>query len=558
MKTLVKLDVQANLNEPLDGDTAELVVAEFGHRVRRVSEADVEIGIGGEADDEGSLVPRAPVVTVMGHVDHGKTSLLDALRETDMAAKEAGGITQHIGAHRIQLSDGQQITFLDTPGHEAFTSMRARGTSVTDIVVLVVAADDGVQPQTVEAIRHAKAAEVPIIVAINKMDKPEAEPDRVRNELLQHEIIVEKMSGDVLDVEVSATAKTNLDKLKEAILLQAELLELKANPDRAAKGAIIEAKLERGHGSVATVLVESGTLRVGDVFIAGPVWGRVRALIDERGNNLKTVGPSMPTEVLGLQETPSAGDDFAVVEDEARAREIAEYRKRKERNSIAGLTERGTLEEIFEQIEAGQVKELPILIKGDVQGSVEAIVGALGGLTTNEVKVQVLHSAVGGITESDITLARASRGIVIGFNVRANPQARELAKRDSVEIRYYSIIYNVIDEIKALLGGLLSPERRESTIGHAEIREVFAVSRAGKVAGCMVTDGIVRRGAKVRLLRDNVVIYEGGLKTLKRFKDEVREVQNGLECGMFLENYDDIKAGDSIECYEVEEVARTL
>ena len=558
VKTLMKLDVMATINEVLDGDTAELVVAEFGHRVRRVSEADVEIGIGGEPDDAGSLVARAPVVTVMGHVDHGKTSLLDAMRETDVAGGEAGGITQHIGAHQIELSDGHHITFLDTPGHEAFTAMRARGAHVTDIVVLVVAADDGVQPQTVEAIHHAKAAGAPIIVAINKMDKADANSDRVRNELLQHEVVVEKMSGEILDVEVSATEKTNLDKLEEAILLQSEVLELQANPDRAAQGTIIEAKLERGRGSVATVLVQRGTLNVGDVFIAGSEWGRVRALIDERGRNIEHAGPSTPTEVLGLQETPSAGDDFAVVGDEAQAREIAEYRQRKGRDSRAAQTARGSLEQMFNQIEAGEATALPILVKADVQGSVEAIVGALESLSTDEVKVQVLHAAVGGITESDVTLARASGGLVIGFNVRANPQAREMAKRDDVDIRYYSIIYDVIDQIKGLLGGLLSPERRETTLGHAEIREVFSVSRAGKVAGCMVTDGMVRRGARIRLLRDDVVIYDGGLKTLKRFKDEVREVQHGYECGMALENYDDIKAGDGVECYDIEEVARTL
>ncbi len=558
VKTLMKLDIMAAINEVIDGDTAELVVAEFGHRVRRVSEADVEIGIGGEPDDEGSLVARAPVVTIMGHVDHGKTSLLDALRETDVAGGEAGGITQHIGAHQVELSDGHRITFIDTPGHEAFTAMRARGAKVTDIVVLVVAADDGVQPQTVEAINHAKAAGVPIIVAINKMDKADADPDRVRNELLQHEIVVEKMSGDILDVELSATAKTNLDKLEEAILLQSEVLELRANPGRAAQGTIIEAKLERGRGSVATVLVQRGTLNVGDVFIAGSEWGRVRALIDERGHNIEHAGPSTPTEVLGLQETPLAGDDFSVVGDEARAREIAEYRQRKERDSRAALTARGSLEQMFSQIEAGEASELPILVKGDVQGSVEAIIGALEGLSTDEVKVRILHAAVGGITESDVTLARASDGLVIGFNVRANPQAREMAKRDDMDIRYYSIIYDVIDQIKGLLGGLLSPDRKETTLGRAEIREVFSVSRAGKVAGCMVADGVVRRGARIRLLRDDVVVYEGGLKTLKRFKDEVREVQHGYECGMSLENYDDIKVGDGIECYEVEEVARTL
>jgi len=558
VKTLMKLDVKATVNEVLDGDTAELVVTEFGHRVRRVSESDVEIGIGGKPDEAESLVTRAAVVTVMGHVDHGKTSLLDALRKTDVARGEAGGITQHIGAHQIVSSNGQRITFLDTPGHEAFTAMRARGAHVTDIVVLVVAADDGVQPQTIEAIHHSKAAGVPIIVAINKIDKVGSTPDRVRNELLQHEIVVEKLSGDILDVEVSATENTNLDKLEEALLLQAELLELKANPDRAAQGTIIEAKLERGRGTVATVLVQSGTLNIGDIFIAGSEWGKVRALIDERGKNVKSAGPSTPIEVLGLQEVPSAGDDFAVVEDEARAREIGEYRTRLSRDSRAALSARGTLEEMFSRLESGEAIELPILVKGDVQGSVEAIIGSLEGLSTEEVKVQILHAAVGGITESDVTLAHASGGIIIGFNVRANSQAREMANRDNVDIRYYSIIYNVIDEIKAILGGLLSPERRETILGHSEIREVFSVSRAGKIAGCMVTDGLVRRGANIRLLRDDFVVYDGALKTLKRFKEDVRDVQHGFECGMALENYDDLKVGDSIECYEVEEVARTL
>jgi translation initiation factor IF-2 len=558
VKALMKLDIMATINETIDADTAELVVNEFGHKVKRVSEADVEIGIEGIEDKTEDMKPRAPVVTVMGHVDHGKTSLLDALRETDVAAGEAGGITQHIGAYRVSLSDGQQITFLDTPGHEAFTNMRARGAQATDIVVLVVAADDGVQPQTIEAIRHAQAAEVPMIIAINKMDKPGVDPNRVRNELLQHEVVVESMGGEVQDVEVSATQKMNLDKLEEAILLQAEILELQANPDRMAYGTIVEARQERGRGSVATVLVQRGSLNVGDIFIAGAEWGRVRALMDDHGNSVESAGPSMPVEVLGFQGTPSAGDDFAVVEDEARAREITEYRERMERDKRSAAGARGTLEQMFTQIKEGTASELPVVVKADAQGSVEAIAASFDKLATDEVKVQMLHSAVGGITESDVTLARASGGLIIGFNVRANPQARELAKRDGIDIRYYSIIYNALDDIKAMLSGMLAPELREKFLGNAEIREVFNITKAGKVAGCFITDGVIKRGAGVRLLRDDVVIHEGKLKTLKRFKDEVREVQHGYECGMAFENYEDIKVGDVIEAFEVEEVAREL
>ncbi len=558
VKALMKLEIVATINQTIDADTAELVVAEFGHKIKRVSEADVESGIGGGEDRPEDLQPRAPVVTVMGHVDHGKTSLLDALRETDVAAGEAGGITQHIGAYRVELSGGQTITFLDTPGHEAFTNMRARGAQATDIVVLVVAADDGVQPQTVEAIRHAKAAGVPMIVAINKIDKPDAQPEGVRNELLQHEVVVESMSGEVLDIEVSATQKTNLNKLEEAILLQAELLELKANPDRSAQGVVVEARQERGRGSVATVLIQRGTLNVGDVFIAGAEWGRVRSLMDDHGEVLESAGPSIPVQVLGFQGTPAAGDDFAVIEDEGKAREITEYRQRIDRDKRSAATARGTLEEMFAQIQEGVASELPVVIKGDAQGSVEAIAGAFDKLSTDEVKVQLLHGAVGGITESDVTLARASGGVIIGFNVRANPQARDLAKRDAVDIRYYSIIYDAIDDIKALLSGMLAPELREKFLGNAEIREVFNITKAGKIAGCYVTEGVVRRGARVRLLRDNVVIHEGSLKTLKRFKDEVREVQNSYECGMAFENYEDIKVGDVIECFDIEEISRSL
>jgi translation initiation factor IF-2 len=558
VKSLMRMGVMATVNQVIDADTAELVVSEFGHRLRRVAESDVEIGMRGEADTDEMLESRAPVVTVMGHVDHGKTSLLDALRQTDVAAGEAGGITQHIGAYRVTLKSGKQIAFIDTPGHQAFTAMRARGANATDIVVLVVAADDGIMEQTVEAIRHAKAAEVPIIVAINKIDKPDAKPDRVRQELLQHELVVEELGGEVLDVEVSALKKTNLDKLEEAILLQAELLDLKANPNRPAEGVVLEAQIERGRGAIATVLIQRGTAKVGDIFVSGSVWGRVRALVDDHGKNLREAGPSSPIEVLGLNAAPLAGDDFVVVESESRAREIAEYRERLHREKAAAAAGRGTLEDMFSQITAGTAKELPIVIKGDVQGSVEAISSSLNKLSTDEVAMRVLHSGVGGINESDVILAKATGAVIVGFNVRANPAARDLARRDGVEIRYYAIIYDVIDDMKAALSGMLSPTLRERFLGNAAIREVFNITRVGKVAGCMVTDGVVRRGAKVRLLRDNVVIHEGSLKTLKRFKDEVREVRDGYECGMAFENYENVAIGDVIECFEVEEVARAL
>jgi translation initiation factor IF-2 len=558
IKALMKMGVMATINQVIDADTAELVVGEFGHRLKRVAESDIEIGLGGEADAEEKLESRPPVVTVMGHVDHGKTSLLDALRGTDVAGGEAGGITQHIGAYQVRLKSGQRITFIDTPGHQAFTAMRARGATITDIVVLVVAADDGIKEQTVEALRHAKAAKVPIIVAINKMDKPDAKPERVRQELLQHEIVVERMGGDVLDVEVSALKKTGLDKLEEAILLQSEILDLKANPNRPAEGSVIEAKLERGRGSVATVLIKRGTLRMGDIFVAGSEWGRVRALIDDRGNTIEAAGPAMPVEVLGLNGTPLAGDDFVVAENEAKARDIAAYRQRRRREQQAAAGARGTLEQMFSQIAAGVAKELAVVVKSDVQGSLEAITGSLEKISTKEVAIRVLHAAVGGINESDVILAKASNAVIIGFNVRANPQARDLARRDNVEIRYYSIIYNVIDDMKGALSGLLTPSLRERFLGNAAIREVFTISKVGKVAGCMVTEGSVKRGAKVRLLRDNVVIHEGSLKTLKRFKDEVREVREGFECGMAFENYQDLQVGDTIECFEMEEVARAL
>jgi translation initiation factor IF-2 len=558
VKQLMRMGVMATVNQAIDADTAELIVGEFGHRFRRVAESDVEIGMRGEADTEEELQPRAPVVTVMGHVDHGKTSLLDALRATDVAAGEAGGITQHIGAYRVTLKGGKQIAFIDTPGHQAFTAMRARGANATDIVVLVVAADDGIMEQTVEAIRHAKAAEVPIIVAINKIDRPDSRPDRVRQELLQHELVVEELGGEVLDVEVSALKKTNLDKLEEAILLQAELLDLKANPNRPAEGVVLEAQLERGRGAIATVLIQRGTAKIGDIFVSGGVWGRVRALVNDRGENLREAGPSTPVEVLGLNGTPMAGDDFVVVESESRAREIAEYRDRVRRDKATAASSRGTLEDMFSQITAGTTKELPIVIKADAQGSVEAITGSLDKLSTGEVAIRTLHSGVGGINESDVILAKATGAVIIGFNVRANPAARDLARRDGVEIRYYAIIYDVIDDMRAALSGMLAPTLRERFLGNAAIREVFNITRVGKVAGCMVTEGTVRRGAKVRLLRDNVVIHEGSLKTLKRFKDEVREVRDGYECGMAFENYENIAVGDVIECFEVEEVARAL
>jgi translation initiation factor IF-2 len=560
IKTLMGMGVMATINQAIDADTAEIVVQEMGHRPKRVAEGDVETGLTDSADAEDSLQPRPPVVTIMGHVDHGKTSLLDALRATDVAAHEAGGITQHIGAYQVTLPSSQKITFLDTPGHEAFTAMRARGAKVTDIVVLVVAGDDGVMPQTKEAIAHAKAAKVPIIVAINKMDKAGADANRVRTELLQDEIQVEQLGGEVQSIEVSATKRMNLDKLEEAILLQSEVLELAANPNRAADGVVVEAKLEPGRGSVATVLVQRGTLRVGDVLVAGAVWGRVRRLLDDRGNNVEAAGPAFPVEILGLDGTPQAGDEFHVVENEVRAREIAEFRVRRDRQAQLARAAggRGTLEEMMKGIREGTAKELPVLIKADVQGSAEALAGAISRLSTEKVTTRAIYSGVGGISEADLTLAKASGALIIGFNVRANAQAREIAKRDKIDIRYYSIIYKVTEDIQQLMLGLLEPTYRETFIGNAQIREVFRITKVGNVAGCMVTEGMVKRGAKVRLLRDNVVIHEGVLKTLRRFKDEVREVQNGYECGMAFENYDDIKVGDVIECFDVEEVKPSL
>jgi translation initiation factor IF-2 len=558
IKNLMKQGQMVTINTSLDADTAQLIAEEFGHTVKRVAETDVLEGLTGEVDAGETLLPRAPVVTIMGHVDHGKTSLLDALRQTDVAAGEAGGITQHIGAYQVKLPSGQKITFLDTPGHAAFTAMRARGAKVTDIVVLVVAADDGVMPQTIEAINHAKAAKVPLIVAINKIDKPDATPDRVKTELLTHEIVVESMGGETQAVEVSATKKMNLDKLEEAILLQAEVLDLKANPNRAASGAIVEAKLDKGRGPVATVLVQRGTVKVGDIVVAGAEWGRVRALVNERGEQVPNAGPSEPVEILGLSAPPDAGDEFSVVENDARAREVADFRARKKREARTRTAGRASLDQVLAAKGAGEAKILPLVVKSDVQGSVEAISAALSQLSTNEVKAQVLHAGVGGVTQSDIILARASGAPIIAFNVRATAEARDMAKRDGVEIRYYSIIYNIIDDVKAALSGLLAPTLRENFLGYAEILEVFNITKVGKVAGCRITEGKVLRGNKVRLLRDNVVIHEGTLSTLKRFKDEVKEVVVGQECGMAFENYQDIQKGDQIECFEVETIKRTL
>ncbi len=558
IKLLMQQGVMAKINDTIDADTAELIAEELGHKVNRVTDADVEDSIDTEEDTDDDKKPRPPVVTVMGHVDHGKTSLLDALRKTSIVTGEAGGITQHIGAYQVTKEDGEKVTFIDTPGHAAFTSMRARGAKVTDIVILVVAADDGVMPQTVEAISHSKAAEVPIVVAVNKIDKPEADPTRVKNELLQHEIISEDMGGDVQFVEVSALTGTGLDDLLESVLLQAELLDLKANPDRAAEGIVIESKLEKGRGAVATVLVQRGTLSVGDIFVVGEESGRVRALLDDQGESIKSALPASPVEVLGAGGSPSAGDMFNVVETEAKAREIAEYRARISREKRTASGNRTTLDQMMQQLKDTELKELPIVVKADVQGSAEAISQAVDKLGTDEVCGRVVHTAVGGITESDITLAAASNASILGFNVRANSQARNLADEQGVEIRYYNVIYDLVDDMKAAMSGMLSPDLRETMLGNAEILEIFNVSKSGKVAGCKVTDGLVRRGARVRLIRDSVVIHEGELSSLRRFKDEVKEVNAGQECGMAFENYEDLKQGDVIECYEVEEIARTL
>jgi translation initiation factor IF-2 len=559
VKSLMKMGMMVTMNQAIDADTAELVIEEFGHKAVRVSDADVEQVIDSVKDRSEDLLPRPPIVTIMGHVDHGKTSLLDALRKTNVVSGEAGGITQHIGAYQVKTANGQLITFLDTPGHAAFTSMRSRGAQVTDIVILVVAADDAVMPQTVEAIAHAKAAKVPMIVAINKIDKHEANPQKVRTDLLQHEIVVEAMSGDVQDVEVSAKTGLGLDDLLEAISLQAEVLELRANPNRAASGAVIEAKLDVGRGPVATVLVQNGTLRKGDIFVVGEQWGKVRALINDKGETVAEAGPSAAVEVLGLSGTPSAGDTLNVVETEAQAREIADYREKATKDKRAAAGAATTLEQLMAKAKADQsVAELPILIKADVQGSAEAIVQAMEKIGNEEVRVRVLHSGVGAITDTDVSLAEASKAPIIGFNVRANASARQSANQKGVEIRYYSVIYDLVDDIKAAASGLLKAEVRETFIGYAKILEVFKVSNVGKVAGCLITEGVARRSAGVRLLRDNVVIHEGTLKTLKRFKDEVKEVISGQECGMAFENYEDIRQDDVIEIFEREEVQRTL
>jgi translation initiation factor IF-2 len=558
IKSLMRDGDMHKITDVIDADTAQLVAEEFGHTVRRVSEADVEEGFIGADDQAEDLQPRAPIVTIMGHVDHGKTSLLDAIRTTNVVSQEAGGITQHIGAYQVVTPAGHKVTFIDTPGHEAFTAMRQRGAQVTDIVVLVVAADDGVKPQTVEAINHAKAAGVPMIVAINKIDKPGADPQRVRTELLSQEIVVESLGGDTLEVEVSALKRTGLDKLLDAIALQAEVLELRANPDRAAEGVIVEAKLERGRGPVGTALIQRGTLHLGDLIVAGSAYGRVRALINELGEQVSSAGPSVPVEVLGFDSAPEAGDQFAVVENEARAREITDYRQRERRKRLAVAGQRGSLEQMMSNLKAAGTKEFTLLVKGDVQGSVEAIVAALDKLGTEEVRARIVHAGVGGITESDVGLAATSGAVILGFNVRANAQAREAAERDGVEIRYYNVIYDLVDEVKQAMSGLLAPTRRETFLGNAEILEVFTISKVGKVAGCRVTEGKVERGAQVRLIRDNVVVHEGKLSTLKRFKDEVREVVAGQECGMAFEGYQDMRQGDVIECFEVEHVQRTL
>lgn len=561
IRMLMKQGAMHKITDVIDADTAQLIAEELGHTVKRVAASDVEEGLFDQVDDSNDTETRSPVVTVMGHVDHGKTSLLDALRHANVVSGEAGGITQHIGAYQVVSPEsGKKITFIDTPGHAAFTAMRARGAKVTDIVVLVVAADDGVMPQTIEAINHAKAARVPIIVAINKIDKPDAKPERVRTELLQHEVQVESFGGDVVDVEVSAKNKTNLDKLLEMIALQADILDLKTNSERPAEGTVIEAKLDRGRGPVATVLVQRGTLRVGDIIVAGAEMGRVRALISDQGETVQEAGPSVPVEVLGFNGPPEAGDRLAVVENEARARQVTSYRAHQKREnaaaSISGM--RGSLEQMMSQLKTAGRKEFPLIIKADVQGSLEAILGSLEKLGTDEVAARILHAGVGGISESDVTLAEGFNAAIIGFSVRANKEAAAAAKRNGIEIRYYNIIYDLVDDVKKAMSGLLAPTLRETMLGNAAILEIFNISKVGKVAGCRVTDGTVERGANVRLIRDNVVVHEGKLSTLKRFKDEVKEVQSGQECGMAFENYHDMRAGDVIECYRVETIQRSL
>ncbi len=563
VKFLMQQGELVRSTDVLDADTAQLIVEEFGHTVKRVAESDVEIGLEGGADDDVNLQPRPPVVTVMGHVDHGKTSLLDALRQTDVVSGEAGGITQHIGAYQVTLKSGQKITFLDTPGHAAFSSMRARGANITDIVILVVAADDGVMPQTIEAIQHAKAAKAPIIVVVNKIDKHDADPNKVLTQLLQYDVQVEAMGGETPSVNVSALKKTGLDELTDTITVLSEVLELKANPDRDADGVVVESKLDKGRGPVATVLVRRGTLRRGDIIVAGSQWGRVKALNNEREQSVEEATPSTPVEILGLDGAPDPGDPFVVVDSEARAREITDYRERTKKNKT-GPSSRTSLDQMLARLKEGGpavkggLKEAAFLVKGDVQGSVEAITQSLEKLSTDEVRARVVLGAVGGISESDVQLAVSAGAPIIAFNVRANKQARDLAEREGVEIRYYSIIYNLIDDVKATLSGMLAPERRETFLGYAEILQIFNISKVGKVAGCRVTEGIVRRGSGVRLLRDNVVIHEGTLSILKRFKDEVPEVKQGMECGMAFANYQDIREGDQIECFQVELIERKL
>ncbi len=556
VKTLMKMGVMANAAQSLEADTAALVATELGHKVKLVNEDDILKEIEDEKDNDNDLIKRAPVVTIMGHVDHGKTTILDAFRNSNVVSKEAGGITQHIGAYQINKNDNK-ITFIDTPGHEAFSNMRARGSKTTDIIILVVAADDGLKPQTIESISHAKAAKVPIILAINKIDLPAADPDRIRNELLNHEIIVEKLSGDILDVEISALKKTNLEKLENAIHLQADLLNLTANPKRNARGVVIESKLEKGRGSVATVLVQKGTLKVGDIFVSGSEWGKVKALINDRGENLKEASPSQPAEVLGFNDNPLAGDDFIVVDNENRAKKIAEYREKKKlqkKNTVI----KTNVEEMFKQISKGEETFIDVIIKADVQGSAEAIESSILKLSNEEIKTRVVFKGVGAITESDVALANSSKGFIIGFNVRAIPQAREIAKRDGVDIKYYSIIYELIDDIKNLISGSLKPDIKENITGNVEIREIFSISKIGKIAGCFVKEGSISRNSKIRLLRDNVVIHTGTINSLKRFKEEVKEVKKGYECGVMIENYSDIKINDIIETFEVIETARKL
>ena len=557
VKKLMSMGQMVTLTQSIDAETAAIIVGEFGHTYKLVAEADIEQNLLDTTDAAETLVNRPPVVTVMGHVDHGKTSLLDALRATDVAAGEAGGITQHIGAYQVQTKTGRLITFLDTPGHEAFTAMRARGAKVTDVVILVVAADDGVMPQTVEAIKHAKAAGVPIVVAVNKIDKPGADINRVKQALLEHELIAEEFGGETVFVPVSAKQKTNLEQLEEMVLLQADVLQLQANPQRKADGVVVESQLDKGRGPVATVIVGGGTLRVGDVLVAGTAWGRVRALVDDNGRRIDSAGPATPVEIIGLQSVPEAGDTFTVVSDEKKAREVASYRDRKKRE-LQQAAKKVSLDTLFERAAAGDVKELGVVVKADVQGSVEAIADALQKLSTPTIKVRVLHSAVGVITESDVMLATASKAIIVGFNVRANPQARDIATRDAIEIRYYNIIYQLIDDVKNAMVGLLAPKEEEKTLGRAQIREVFNISKVGKIAGCMVLAGLLKRGAKARVLRDGVVVHEGEIAALKRQKDDAKEVKEGFECGASLVKFDDFHQGDILECYEITQVAATL